>query len=338
MRFLLKKNQVLKKFLSYDIIIYMGKWQQDVYDNVLLSVVFHLDKYPKKSGQEGTAYFIGEDFVVKEMLGTQDSLFKYENFETYCRELQDFHKKGYAVPEVYSWTMLPNNLFKDSMFDRYYVLQERIKGPDMFAKGLSGSFDNCSSFCTMQEFNAAVLSREGHLFKKIVEVYLKNSLELIEKLDAMPESLVENFVVSDYQMMKNHTFGAVDVHSGNVIFNGERMIIIDNGFMENFFAGYSDDKLRQITMKDVLRILSGNLNVLSCSAHYKRKWTEFQPLYLKHKKACKSVMRKFINVTNRTLKPVFYEDMEFFNSRDFIRNVVQGEDEQEMLGMLHKNF
>ena len=49
-------------------------------------------------------------------------------------------------------------------------------------------------------------------------------------------------------------------------------------------------------------------------------------------------MKKFINVTNRTLKPVFSEDMEFFNSRDFIKNVVHGEDERELIEMLHKNF
>ena len=77
----------------------------------------------------------------------------------------------------------------------------------------------------------------------------------------------------------------IQTAKGNVIFNGERMIIIDNGFMENMFAGYSDEKLRQITMKDILRIMSGNLDVLACAAHYRRKWPELRTLYSKHKNA-----------------------------------------------------
>ena len=316
----------------------MDKRQQNIYDNLLLSVVFNLEQFPKKSGQEGTAYFINDDLVVKEMMGSQDSIFKYENFEQYCRELQDFHAQGYAVPEIYSWTMLPKTLFKNSIFDRYYVLQERVKGRDMFSKSLCNTYEDCSSFCTKQEFEAAILSKKGELFKRIVETYLKNSLELIEKLDNMPECLIENFVLSDYGMMKNHTYGAVDVHGANVLFDGEKLVIIDNGFMENFFAGYSDEKIRQITMKDILRIMSGNLDVLACYGYYKKRWPELTTLYSKHKTACKSVMKKFINVTNRTLKPVFSEDMEFFNSRDFISQVMCGEDEAELVGMLQKNF
>lgn len=316
----------------------MDKKEQNVYDNLLLSTVFELDKFPQKSGQEGTAYFIGDNFVIKEIRGMQDSMFSYENFEKYCKELQECHKQGLAVPEIYSWTMLPSNMFKNATLDRYYVLQERIKGTDVFAHGISSSYDLHQDYCSRKEFNDAVLTKRGNLFKKIVYTYLNNYFELAEKLDAMPENLVENFVVSDYRMMKDLRYGAVDVHSANVLFNGDRLIIIDNGFMENFFATYNDEKLRQITMKDVLRILSGSLNSMACSAYYQSKWPDLAVLHSKHKKACASTMKKFINVTNKTLHPVFNDDMEYYNSKDFIHQVMEGKEVEETINMLQRNF
>ena len=316
----------------------MEKTHPNLYDEILLSAVFELDKFPKKSGQEGTAYFIDENFVIKEMMGDQDSFFKYENFEKYCRELQDFHKKGLAVPEIYSWTMLPKTMFKNSRFDRYYVLQERVKGKEMMNKGLSYSYEDCKDFCSREEFNGAILSQEGELYKKIVLTFLENSLRMNEQLAELPESVIENFILSDYEMMRNEEYGAVDMHSGNVLFDGKKLTVIDNGFIENFFATYNDEKVRQIVMKDILRLMSGNLTSLAFGAMVQKKVPEAKPINKKHKVVCTKVMKRFVNSTNRLLHPVFHDDMEYVNSVDFIKSVADKEDEEEILSMLQKDF
>ena len=320
----------------------MDKKQQQIYDNLLLSVVFNLKDFPHKSGQEGTAYFIDDNFVVKEIYGSQEGFFAYENFERYCKELIAFKKQGCPIPEIYSWTMLPKKLFKpvgNLHFDRYYILEERVKGKELFSKFLADTYDDCKDFCSKKEFDEAILSRDGQLYKRIVESYLEYFVKTNEQLDALPESVIENFVLSDYLMMKEQKFGTVDMHNANVFFDGEQFRVIDSSFVENFFAGYSDEKVRAIVMKDVLRLLAGNERGLFCASMNTRKWKDLEVLYAKHKKTSTSVMKKFINVTNRVLKPVFRDDMDYFNSRDFIRLVASSDvDEKEMLAMLQKNF
>ena len=316
----------------------MDKKQQEIYDAMLLSVVFDLDKYPKKSGQEGTAYFVGDDFVVKELLGDQESFFNFKNFEKYCKELQSFHANGLAVPDIYAWMMLPKTMFQNSKFDRYYILQERVKGRGMFDKSISSTYDDCKDFCSRSEFNEALLSQKGELYKKIVLTFLENSLKMNEQLAELPESVVENFILSDYQMMKNEEYGAVDMHSGNVLFDGEKITVIDNGFMENFFANYNDMKVRQIVMKDMLRLLSGNLNSLAFGAMVKKKVPEAKSIYKKQGVVCTKVIKRFVGSTNRILNPVFHDDMEYANATDFIKSVLYGSDRQEVLDMIQKDF
>ena len=312
--------------------------RQDVYDNILLSAVFELDRFPKKSGQEGTAYFVGQDFVIKELYGSQDSFFNYQNFENYCKELCGYHLQGLDVPAIYSWTMLPHTMFEKSKFDRYYILQERVKGRDMFAHGISYTYDDCKDFCDKNEFDAAILSREGEMYKKIVLTYLENCLKMNQQLEALPESVIENFIMSDYKMMKTGQYAAIDMHSGNVLFDGKKLTVIDNGFMENFFANYQDEKIRQIVMKDMLRLMSGNLNSLAFACMVRKKIPESMEYYQKQKVSSKRVVKRFVSATNRLLRPVFHDDYEYKNSCDFIGNVVDGEDEREIVEMLQKDF
>ena len=316
----------------------MDKKQQEIYDNLLLSAVFDLGTFPKKSGQEGTAYFVGDDFVIKEILGDQESFYNYQNFEKYCKELADYHDQGLDVPAIYSWTMLPKSMFEKSRFDRYYILQERIKGRDMFAHGIGYSFDDCKSFCNKQEFDAAMLSREGELYKKIVLTYLENCLIMNQQLEALPESVIENFIMSDYKMMTTEEFGAVDMHSGNVLFDGKKLTVIDNGFMENFFAHYHDGFIRQVVMKDMLRLLSGNFDSLAFACMVRKKVPEAMEYHQKQRVSSKKVIKRFVSATNRLLSPVFQDNFEYRNSCDFIKNVVDGEDEREIIAMLQKDF
>lgn len=320
----------------------MDKTQQEIYDNLLLSVVFNLKDFPKKSGQEGTAYFIDENFVVKEIMGSQEGFFKYENFVSYCEEINGFREQGYPVPKIYSWTMLPASMFKkigNFSFDRYYILEERVKGKELFSHRISESFEDCKDFCSEKEFSDAILSHEGELYKKIVETYLQYFIDTNEQLEALPESVIEQLVLGDYHMMKNQKFGVVDMHNANIMFDGKKILMIDHSFTENFFANFPDEKIRAIVMKDMLRIISGNERGLFCGAMNKRKWKDLEVLFSKHKQTASSVMKRFINVTNRVLKPVFKDDMDYANSRDFIKMVSSDEaEEKEMLDMLQKSF
>lgn len=321
----------------------MDKELQEIYDNLLLSVVFDLDQFPKKSGYEGTAYFIDDNFVVKESLGSQErgAFHTYENFENYCKELCAYHKQGFCVPKIYSWTMLPKNLFKERngvSFDRYYILEERVKGKTLLTDHVCDSFDCSAKFCSKKDFESAVLSKQGELYKKIVECYLKNCIKINEQLEVLPKDKIEKFVLSDYQMMKNSKFGAVDMHNSNVMFDGENLTIIDNSFADNMYLQFNDEKIRAIAMKDMLRLISNNSNGLMVSSMMAYKFREFQQIHDKYSKVCKEVVSKFVDVTNDTLSPKFSQDFEYFNSRDFIKLILDGSDEKEVLEKLQKDF
>ena len=139
--------------------------------------------------------------------------------------------------------------------------------------------------------------------------------------------------------MKKQKFGAVDMHNANVFFDGNKLTIIDRSFMENFFANYKDEKIRAVVMKDILRLLSGNEKALFLGAMCKTRWLNAEVLHLKHKKTSTAVMKKFINITNGVLKPVFQNDMDYANSRDFIRCVSpSNREERKMINLLERSF
>lgn len=316
----------------------MDKKQQEIYDNLLLSVLFELDKYPKKSGQEGTAYFIDDNFVVKEILGEDSGALGYDGFEVYCQELAHFHKKGYAVPEIYSWAMLPKSFFEKSRFNRFYVLEERIPGRRLFLETISHSYELCEDICSKEEYEAAILSKEGNLYKEMVQRYLNDYIERNEQIESMSSKNLENFILSDYNMTKNHTNGMVDLHAGNVLFDGKKMTIIDNGFMENFLGRAKDSVVRQGVMRDMLRLMSGNSNGLYYGEYLSNKIEGVSELYLKHKKLAFVNAEKFIKKTNELLSPVFYgtNNFDYANSRDFIRSIANNEDEKKLISMLQR--
>ena len=320
----------------------MNDFQQKIYNNLLLSIVFNLKDFKRKSGQEGTVYFIDDNFVVKEIFGEQIGFFTYDNFENYCKELIEFNKQGAPIPKIYSWTMLPKNMFEPQgglNFDRYYILEERVKGKELFASYLLGTFEDCKDFCSKEEFNSAILTKEGTLYKKIVENYLKYFLKTNQQLESLPINVIENFILSDYLMMKNQKFGANDMHNSNVMFDGSKLTMIDNSFVENFFASFSDEKLRTIVMQDMLRILSENEKGLFCGAIHQKKWASINPLYLEHKKILSAVVQKFIKTTNAVLQPVFQDDIEYINSKSFIKSIAASEkEEKSFIELLEKKF
>lgn len=313
----------------------MEKREHDYYQDLLMSVVFDLEKFPNKSGMEGVAYFIDENFVVKEL--TENDYHSYADFEQYCRELQNFHKKGYNFPEIYAWTRIPKEYLNSSR-DKYYILEEFIKGKQLYYTGIRQSYDECKDLCSFYEFQDAVYNRSGNLYKEIIERYIKYYIDINERLEASADKVFEDFALSDFNMMKEHTIGNVDVQESNLLFedNTNRIVLIDNAFIDNSWLKYSDDQLKRKVMKDGLEIMAGNFYGLTKGAYYKDRWTDFDKLYLKHKKTSEEALRKLIKVINKTLNPIFDDKNEFTCCREYIRNVVDWEKLDDICEMLQR--
>ena len=99
------------------------------YERMLFDLVPHLSEYKSISGGEGAAYFIDQNFVVKEYAKDFPSRDEKEFdrvFEDYCREIQGFAQEGYSVPKIYAWLKVPNTnkaayYMGQEMQNKYYI-------------------------------------------------------------------------------------------------------------------------------------------------------------------------------------------------------------------------
>ena len=323
----------------------MSTNEQKIYDALLLSAVLELDKYPSKSGQEGTAYFIDDNFVVKELITFNNpSLFSnYQNFENYCKELSEFYEKGYCIPKIYSWTMLPKEFFEDGKtplsFDRYYILEERIHGKELYIDRESNIYDMCTDFCSKEEFDKAVWTKEGLLFKKIAETYLGHFIKTNEQVASLSDANLDNFILTDYDMSKNQHYGMVDVHPGNVLFDGTKLTIIDNGFVENLFEGADDSKLAPQVLNDLLYLLAANERGFRVYGRCFETWPELKRLKNELNKTSKAAISRCIKSTNKMLNPVYSNGEKLLDAQGLIKDSVQTEaDYLELMSLINRQM
>ena len=91
------------------------------YDSLLSNVIPHLKEFPKHEGGEGIAYFLNEQFVVKEYYIPPKEFLK--KFDEFCLTLQKFADNGIKTPKIYAWT---KRLKSGDKTPHYFILQERI--------------------------------------------------------------------------------------------------------------------------------------------------------------------------------------------------------------------
>ncbi len=318
------------------------------YDSFLFEVIKNLDKYPSKKGGEGTAYFIGDNFVVKEYVKQnsciEDEIFD-ELFQYYFEEMKEFAEKGFSVPRFYSWLKIPNpnrllvRKHDHEMPFKYYVLQERVQGRNLYydIDSIDESYDLIKHLCSFEDFSNMsdnLNFGDDALRVEILKTYILDYIMVNEMLESMPENELEKFIVSGHQMMLNGKYSVPDIYRGNVIIDSSKLSIIDNRVLEPDSGSLTWDNCNETLFNDMLLLLHLNTSARDSIFMLRVDFDTNEELFKLQKqnqKICAEVFKKIINIFKARLhmKPLEQNSLK----KMYIKRILK-EDSDEVLSMV----
>lgn len=226
---------IMKKYGNIDINM-MTKEQREEY---LSALVLQLKKFKSSSGSEGTAYFVGNNLVVKEYVKTtgfhSKNLYIDSIFDLYCQEIQNFAKQGYLVPEIYSWIKyIPKSgVFSKNIEPRYYILEEKINGRGLYLPSLHDCYLLFEDECSIKKFEKVIKNPNENLSlcKEIIRTYISDYIYANEIVASMSDADLDAFVTTISSMFEQAEYGLPDVHASNVMISENKLKLIDNYMM-----------------------------------------------------------------------------------------------------------
>ncbi len=308
----------------------MSTLKSSNYERMLFDLLPHLSEFNSYSGGEGAAYFIDDNFVVKEhsknFLKREPALFD-TIFNEYCTEIQNFSNQGFSVPKIYAWMKIPNlNTEKvrlgDEMEYKYYILEEKIPGRWIyyFHDDLDELYNICKNVCFEEEFYKAIWFKDENkkLRKEILKAYISDYLHMNQRLESMADGELEKFIISAYKMAFNGVYSGPDLFRKNVIVGDSRITLIDNRVRNEMFMDPEEvDSYFLFSLIDLIeynKFLDNNLLLSSndCSLYDE----SIEKLLAENRKVCLALAEKVMNILNKKigLSPVrnefIYSDIE----------------------------
>ena len=303
-------------------------------NDYLKRIIPHLDEFSFLCGTEGKVHFVSDDFVVKTYF---EPFNKLSVFNAFCNEIKGFADKGFAVPKIYSWATVPcdgNNEFKA------FILEGRIKGKTLFDLDVTRLYGACKKFCSTEEFDFAVKSKKNNpeLLGLILREHILDFLNTNKALNSLPESEIERFVSSCYNLGKGARFSWPDVQAGNVMFDKEKLIIIDNAYLGHNVGEYSDEQVKATLLRDMFLLFYYNENV---------NWTpkfkcgvseELKRLKKENEDECFLAMRRFVRKANEMYRPVLKSSYDYDACKNVAYEVFEKKKADEICSEVQKDF
>lgn len=219
----------------------MFEFQEEA-DELLQSVIPYLKNFSYLSGGEGVVYFIDDNFVVKKYFQKfTNSRYAQQCLINHCAEVNRLNFQGYPLPKIYS-IALPDENNKS-----VYILEERAKGKSLFP---------IIKFSQITE--QIERKKKARLQFELISKFESDYLKVNEQMEALPDSEIEKFILTDYLMTKNFVYGGPDVVSSNVIFDGKHLSHIDSYFSTKKERGEISDTPSEDVMKDMLGLMFHN--------------------------------------------------------------------------------
>ena len=225
------------------------------------------------------------------------------SFDNFCREIKSFSDKGYAVPKIYSWIGLPEF---DTNYN-FFVLEEYAAGENIFVSFLEDIYYLCKDFCGVDEFKQALSKKDGALYQKIVETHFKKFIETDEKLLDMSEFELEKYIASHYGMIKDQKYSIADIHAGNVMFDGQKLTIIDNGFA-TCHCNIDESAARNLVLADTIDMFLENARFFDfLNEDFIAQSQSISALKSKNQHVSAEALKRFIKKINYLINPVINE-------------------------------
>jgi len=300
----------------------------------LQAVIPNLDRFSSLSGTEGTVYFVDDDFVVKRYFEPIESL---EMFEEFFREVQSFSEKGYAVPKMYSWDydLRP---YDDGFL--VYTLQERLGGKMLFDISAFELYEQCKEFCSRKEFDVAVADRNNNpeLLGLLIREFISGCLRTNKALLGMSEAELERFISTDFNISSQSRFSMPDVQAGNVMFDGERLSIIDNGYLGYDKGIDSVDSVKANLIRDVILLFYNN-EMANWLPKFRCMYSDqIKRLSGENMEASFLAMRRFVRKVNQMYRPVMSNKYDFDACESMANAVFDEKKAKEICAEIQRSF
>lgn len=278
--------------------------------DVLLQAIPNLKNCKNRCGGEGVAYFLDDNFVIKEYCCISNGDKFDAVFESYCNEIQECGNMGYAVPKIYAWVKIPNSEFgKNKMTGKYkyYILEERIKGRDLYYGFLEDFYPICQDLFLEGDYYDIIHSPDLNKseFNEIIVRLVKDYIAMNEWLESIPENVLAKFIEDSYAMHHSLKYSEIDLFPSNIIIDENKMTLIDNhmavsGRCENTKERLDDEFVARVAClfnyNDVVTDLNNSVLFKLKGAEFNYDYSEYQK---KNTKVCKSAATRLINIMNK---------------------------------------
>lgn len=234
------------------------------YDEYLLSLVPKLRRFPSKSGGEGTAYFVDDKFVVKEMQYKFDeNIFSFV-FNDFCAEMQKFANQGYSVPKIYSWLQIPNekNLWTENEY-RYYILEERVPGREIYLSSVKEIYDICKHLCSKDEFEGALINNKSKsLLREIYKIFIKDYIDANEKVVSLSNAELEKFFDTIFIAVDDAKYCYPDLYFKNIMIDKDQINLIDlRNTSDNNLVDMKKHVKHESVIFDLIKVMYNNYEI-----------------------------------------------------------------------------
>lgn len=296
------------------------------YDKILLDLIPKLDNYTSISGADGTAYFIDDRFVVKKITRSRTRKLFDEIFEYYFEEMKSYAEKGYSVPKFYAWAKFENENHGSDIFSMpydYYILEERLPGRQLYLSNKIVDLYNCfESVCSEEDFKKVLLSPAKYksLIKEVVQIYVKDFIDVNTRIEAMSDADLEKFVFSIYKMYEEGKYNVPDVYTTNVLLSEKNKLgIIDNFCIDKERGFYSEkgDTAQEFVTVMMLELLTANVYM---KENYHVKWereqsnSDLERLIRENEKINEAVIVKIFNIMKKRSGKISIEKKYVYDS------------------------
>lgn len=297
---------------------------EDINYNLLLD--FYIDRLPSydfKTGAEGRAFFVDDDFVVKHISCAKDSN-RARDFYKHCEEVRNFHKMGCILPKYYAYTIKESKTNPENV--DMYILIERMPGEELFFTSLEAAYESLFyPICSKEEYTSTIYYNKNlHLEAKIYKKFLDSILESNLKFEAMSDSEIENFIKTDYIMTLGQTYAFTDINSGNVLISESKLSLIDPSLPE-WVARYQKMATGERVFFDILYLYLVNKDVFHC-ANRARNFSDLKYQIMGAKEEILALSEKnilrLIKKLNEMYKPVVTNKLLKSQIEDYAKNAV----------------
>lgn len=270
----------------------MFEFQEEA-DELLQKIIPHLKGFSHLGGSEGVVYFVDDNFVVKKYFGEHiKAASARQSLVNHCSEVNRLNMQGFSVPRIYS-VSLPEQGRGNA-----YLLEERAKGNSLFSLKLNEIEKKISMFKR---------TKKAKLQQELISLIKSEFLETNEKLESLPESEIEKFILTDYLMTRDYKFGNPDVTSSNVIFDGNHLTHIDSYFDKCDGTFTKTQTPAEDVLRDMVDIMHNNFFVRQNYGKALGQVPEAMKMIEQNNVLAKEVTKRLITQTNKLISPKFDE-------------------------------